>query len=92
MRNLIVALVAWFRPARGKGHTKTEPAPAVRLVLLPAPRPLRQIGWIDADSFPLAPRYLVHYECVQEARRQRDQRRALALATMGHDYVPERAA
>ncbi|MFB7288128.1 hypothetical protein [Actinacidiphila glaucinigra] len=92
MRNLIVALLTWFQPARGKGRTKTEPAPAVRLVLLPAPRPLRQIGWIDADSLPLVPRYLVHYECAQEARRLRNRRRALALATMGQDYVPERAA
>lgn len=92
MRNLIAALTAWFRPARGKRRTKTEPAQAVHLVPLSTPQPLRPSAWIDADSLPLVPRFLVHHECAQETRRQRDRRRALALATMGQDYVPERTA
>lgn len=92
MRNLIAVLVAWFRPVRGRLCTKLEPTPAVRIVQLPPSRPFRPAECIDADSLPLVPRYLVHHERVREAHQQRERRRALALASMGQDYVPERAA
>lgn len=92
MRNLIAVLVTWFRPARGRLRTKIEPTPAVRIVQLPPSRTFRPGKCIDADSLPLVPRYLVHHERIQEAQQQRQRRRALALASMGQDYVPERAA
>lgn len=91
MRNPIAALTAWLRPARGKRHA-AEPAQAVHLVPLSTPRLLHPSAWVEGDSLPLVPWYLVDHECLQEARRQRDRRRALALATMGQDYVPERTA
>ncbi|MFF7216655.1 hypothetical protein ACFZAU_40035 [Streptomyces sp. NPDC008238] len=47
---------------------------------------------IDAEALPLVPRYLEAFEQARERQAQRERRRSLALAAMGQDYVPERAA
>ncbi|WP_232789782.1 hypothetical protein [Streptomyces jeddahensis] len=43
---------------------------------------------IHADGLPLVRPYLLHAEREQERWQQRERRRALALATLGQDYVP----
>ncbi|WP_406271167.1 hypothetical protein OH779_32130 [Actinacidiphila glaucinigra] len=46
----------------------------------------------DAETLPIVPRYLEAFEQARERQAQRERRRSLALAAMGQDYVPDRAA
>lgn len=94
MADVFAAVCARFLPARGR--RRAAPAPSAEQAwggrgALPVCRSRRVAEVFDADSLPLVPRYLVHHERAEEVRRQRDRRRALALAALGQD-MPERVA
>lgn len=92
MRSLAAALLSIFLPAHGKRRAEPEPAPAAHPAPPPTSGAARTVMVVDAETLPLVPRYLEAFEQERERQAQRARRRSLALAAIGQDYVPERAA
>ncbi|OAH11578.1 hypothetical protein STSP_50890 [Streptomyces jeddahensis] len=91
MRTLLEWILTLFLPPRGKRRACAVPTAPGRTVPCP-PRSARHRRLDDdvihADGLPLVRPYLLHAEREQERWQQRERRRALALATLGQDYVP----
>lgn len=92
MRSLVAAVLNVFLPAHGKHRAGPDPKLSFLPVPPSTPRGPRTAVAFDAETLPIVPRYLEAFEQARERQAQRERRRSLALAAMGQDYVPDRAA